>query len=661
MRVAARLRAVGLVGCSSRPSPSPGRPPRRRPADDPALHDRSGGATAWTDTVLVDRFDPAIGDLTGVDIEIAGVLEATAHVENTADAPVSRRRPPPRTSGSPAPARPGPSRPSPACAAPPASTPYDGTRTTTAARAGPATTTPSEAALASPPTTSIPSRRGAVRPPSTADRAADDRHRRIDGPPYPALDVTAPGRRDGVGVVHLPQRRAAAGRTDDRLGAGRVHRRPRRRRSRSSSPTSRAPPRRASSRAPPGPDDPGGRARARGSVTLGPTGDGPYAFAVRATDAIGNVNEAATRASPSTAWRPPPALPYVASSARSRCSAAGRSRSDPGATARCSLDGPAPAPCTSPFTVDLVALPDGSHTLTCRRRRRRQRRPAGSVELALDRRLPSPPTVTAPPDHAGTTPRRPGRSTWAPAPPRPPAPSTAPRRSPAEPLHRRPGRRRRRRPHLRRPRRRRGRQPRACGHRALPPRPRRSPARRSHRAPHTGNDPTPELTFSGEARGHHRVSARPRRAWSSCARDLPTRSSPGSDGVHVLTARAIDAAGNVGPEATSTYPLDTAPPPAPTFSPAGRSEQRPPADVDLHRRRAAATPPARSTVGRGSRAPLPTADLTGAADGQHTVRRPRHRPVGNTGPAPTPSSSTGRRPPRPPSPGHRRRRGTRRR
>ena len=224
----------------------------------------------------------------------------------------------------------------------------------------------------------------------------------------------------------------------------------------SPSPPRPAPPPSAGSPRPPAPA-PGPRARARGSAHLGAGDDGLSTFSVRATDAAGNVGDGQPpAASPSTGSRPrQPVLTFDAAGPRpERPPDVGLHRSRPGATARCSLDGAAPAA----VQLALRRRPDRgrrrpAHLLGVRRRRRRQHRAGRRRHLRArprwpPRRPPSPPRRRAP----ATTPPRPG-------------PSSSPRDAVAAScsvdggpytscgtlVHRRPVRRRRRRPHHRGP------------------------------------------------------------------------------------------------------------------------------------------------------------------------------------------------------------------
>ena len=83
--------------------------------------------------------------------------------------------------------------------------------------------------------------------------------------------------------------------------------------------------------------------------------------------------------------------------------------------------------------------------------------------------------------------------------------------------------------------------------------------------PSPSNVTTPVWSIASDAGTNTecRLDAGP---WLPCTGSFTTTFASGSDGVHVLTVRATDGAGNRGPEATASYTLDTTAPNAPLIA-----------------------------------------------------------------------------------------------
>lgn len=373
-----------------------------------------------------------------------------------------------------------------------------------------------------------------------------------------------------------------------------------------------------------------------GDLAAGP--DGPYTFNVRATDPAGNIGTPATRTFTLDRVAPgQPTLTFVPPALGQSPSPTWAFTIESGATARCNLDGTITAPCSSPFTADLLLAPDGPHVF-----RVRAVDAAGNLSAfathtyTLDRQAPQPPTITSPPASPGNDPT----PTWGlQLAPDATAAScsvdggpfvacgtslTADLSSAADGLHTVAVR-----------------NADAAGNQSAPVTgtyllDRAAPGSPTLSGPPSpSNDATPTWGISTEAGStvECRLDAG---AWVPCAGTFSASFGPGSDGVHVLAVRATDAAGNVGAAATSAYTLDTTPPGAPVIatSPADPSNSPTPIWTFTVDTDSAATCSLDGGAWTSCTSPH-QADLSGAADGPHSLAVRATDPYGNTGPATT--------------------------
>lgn len=371
------------------------------------------------------------------------------------------------------------------------------------------------------------------------------------------------------------------------------------------------------------------------STDLTTAADGPYTVRVRATDAAGNVGDPAARSF--TLDRQAPGAPTLTFTPP----ALGRNplptwafTLDVGSTARCSLDGAPPAACGSPYVGDLSASPDGPHLFSVV-----AVDGAGNVSppathlYTLDRVAPAPPQITSGPPSPGNDSTPSWALTLA-------TDATAASCSlDGAPFV-------------------------ACGPtftadlsgvtdgpHSLQVRNTDAAGNQSSTAtatyvldraapgapivtgpPSPSNDPSPVWTIAAEpgSTTECRLDAGP---WAPCDGGFTTSFGPGSDGVHALSVRATDAAGNQGPEVTTTYTLDTTPPPAPTLAtaPAATSNSAMPTWTFTVEPGATASCSLDSGPWGPCASPL-TVDLTAAPDGYHELAIRATDAQGNVGP-----------------------------
>ena len=261
-----------------------------------------------------------------------------------------------------------------------------------------------------------------------------------------------------------------------------------------------------------------------------------------------------------------------------------------GATARCSLDGAAAAPCSSPFAADLTLAADGLHTFSVfavdaagntgagrhrhlrRSTDRRPRRPRSPPPPASPGNDPTPTWGIElgggrgrPPAARSTVAPYAACGTW----------FTADLSAAADGVHTIAVR-----------------NADAAGNQSAPTTgtydldrcgPRRARPSPAHHRPSNVTSPTWGIT--ARRRHHHRVPARRRRVADVPAGSFTTTFGPGSDGVHVLTVRATDAAGNRGPGGDhDLHARHHRTRGAGDRHRAGQPQQQPHADLDLHRR-----------------------------------------------------------------------------
>ena len=369
--------------------------------------------------------------------------------------------------------------------------------------------------------------------------------------------------------------------------------------------------------------------------------DGPYTFSVRAVDGAGNVGEPERRTF--TLDRISPATPTFTSTPPAVSMSARPVWAfslEAGATGRCSLDGAPLVLCPSPFAPDLTAAADGPHTLVVLAvDAAANQSPPASHTYLLDRAAPAPPTITIPAPSPSNDPTptwtfelaadavgatcsvdggpyqscsSPYTANLSPPPGADEVTHTldvrnhdlAGNHSPATTssylLDR------------------------------LAPAP---PAITGPGSPSNGLTPVWTITTEAGATTECRLNAG---AWTPCIGSFTTTFGPGSDGVHVLTVRATDQAGNTGTEATATYVLDTTAPVRPviTVAPADPSNSPLPSWSFTVEPLAAAS----CSINAGSWLPCGspwTVDLTAAADGPHTLSVRATDAAGNVGPVET--------------------------
>ncbi len=366
--------------------------------------------------------------------------------------------------------------------------------------------------------------------------------------------------------------------------------------------------------------------------------DGAHTFRVRAIDGSGNVGEPAVR--PFTLDRTVPALPVFTGTPPAvsmQPLPVWAFTVEAGATARCSLDGAPPVLCTSPFAPDLTGAADGLHTLVVHAVDAASNAgPAATSSYTLDRVAPGAPVITIPapspssdstptwtftvaPDAVGATCSvdggtysactSPFTANLAPPPGNGEADHTLAIRNHDQ-----------------------------AGNHSVPVTATYVLDRHAPDPPTITGPPSPSnvlspvWTITGEPKSttECRLDAG---AWAPCDGTFTTTFGPGSDGVHTLSARSTDTAGNLGGEATATYVLDTTAPAAPeiTGEPADPSSSPLPSWTFTVEPLAGA----QCSVDGGPWSPCSspnTVDLTTAADGPHTLAVRAVDAVGNQGP-----------------------------
>lgn len=366
--------------------------------------------------------------------------------------------------------------------------------------------------------------------------------------------------------------------------------------------------------------------------------DGAYTFLVRATDAASNVGDPASASF--TIDRQAPGQPELTTTPP------GLGRLvlptwaftiDAGAVARCALDGAVDAPCSSPYVADLTSAADGPHEFTVFAvDSAGNASPSVSHTYTLDRRAPAAPSITTEPPSPSADPT----PTWTfdLAPEAVMASCSvdgAPFASCASPFT----------ANLAAA---------ADGNHTVAIRNRdlagnQSPGvgltyrldRAAPGAPTIGSPASPSRvvnpTWTIDAEAGATTECRlDDGAWSPCAGSFTTTFDSGSDGVHVLTVRAFDAAGNRGPEATASYTLDTTAPDAPviTTAPADPSDSPTPTWTFTIESGSAASCSVDGGTWNPCASPL-VVDLVGATDGQHTLGVRATDAQDNTGPVTT--------------------------
>lgn len=366
--------------------------------------------------------------------------------------------------------------------------------------------------------------------------------------------------------------------------------------------------------------------------------DGAFTFRVRATDQAGNVGDETTRSF--MLDRQAPGAPVLTSTPPllgQLVHPVWAFTVEPGAVARCSLDGGPTVPCTSPFTTDLTWTPDGPHTLWVSAvDSAGNQGPTVTHTYTLDRVAPVAPTITGDP----ATPSNDPTPTWtfdlaadavaascsinlgpfAAC----TSPVTANLALSADGDHTISIR-----------------NSDAAGNQSLT-------ATRTYRldraapgAPTVGSpaspsnvsNPTWSITAEAGATTECRLDAG---AWTACAGSFTTVFGSGSDGVHTLTVRATDTAGNLGPEAIASYLLDTMAPAAPVITAAPADPSNSPTPIWTFTVEAASTPSC--SVDGAPWAPCASpfqVDLSTAADGPHSLAVRATDGVGNVGTATT--------------------------
>jgi large repetitive protein len=367
---------------------------------------------------------------------------------------------------------------------------------------------------------------------------------------------------------------------------------------------------------------------------LGSSDDGLYTFGVRATDAAGNVSAETT--SSFTLDRVAPAQPVLTFEPPSL----GRSAQptwaftiEIGSTARCSLDGSAPAPCSSPFTPDLTLAPDGLHTFSVFAVDAAWNTSAPLTDTyTLDREAPAPPVITMAPASPGNDPT----PTWGIELAAGAAAAscsidgaayaacgswfTADLSTAADGLHTISVR-----------------NADLAGNQSLATTgtyllDRWAPGTPTITSPSTPSNvtaPTWGIASDAGTTTECRLDAG---AWLTCNGSFTTTFGPGSDGVHVLTVRATDAAGNRGPEATTTYTLDTTPPSAPVIATAPANPSNSPTPIWTFTVDADSTATCSLDGGPWIACASPyEVDLSSAPDGRHELAVRATDGVGNVG------------------------------
>jgi photosystem II stability/assembly factor-like uncharacterized protein len=308
--------------------------------------------------------------------------------------------------------------------------------------------------------------------------------------------------------------------------------------------------------------------------------DGTYTFSVRATDAAGNVGAAATRDYALDTAAPTPTITVAPSSPGNSVSPSWSFSTEAGATVACRLDRGAIvvsgwAPCSSPRGYDLTGDPEGTYTFSVRATDSAANTGVTTSDYVLDTAAPAAPAIVKSPGAvaANVTPTwsfsgEPGASfecrldrgattvsDW--------AQCSSPRG------YNLAG------------------QPdgdylfsvraidaagnagatRSSSYRLLTSVP-GTPAIVAAPPP-TGNGVTPSWSFAGEAGAS--FDCRVDRDgsvvadWSPCASPAAVQLTGQPDGAYLFSVRERNAAGTIGPVATSTYLLDTVAPDAPVF------------------------------------------------------------------------------------------------
>ncbi len=391
------------------------------------------------------------------------------------------------------------------------------------------------------------------------------------------------------------------------------------------------------------------------TTTLGLGDDGLSTFSVRATDAAGNVSDPTTRSFTLDRVAPPaPTFTSTPLPLSQNPRPVWAFTTEVGATARCTLDGGPQTPCASPFSPDLTAAPDGPHTLAVVAvDAAANTSPPAVHTYVLDRAAPAPPTLTTGP----ATPANDPTPTWgfALAPDAVTAtcsldggpftactsPFTANLSAAADGLHtiafrNADGA---------------GNQSAATSStytldRAAPA----APVITSPPSPSSDRSPSWGITVEHGASTECRLDGAD---WLPCFGSYSAAFGPDTDGVHVVAARATDAAGNLGPEATATYTLDTTAPPAPviTSAPANPSNSAVPTWSFTAETLATTTCSVDGGPWTLCTSPL-TVDLGAAPDGPHSLAVRATDAVGNQGPSTTSTFVAG--PGRPLGAGHHR-------
>lgn len=588
--------------------------------------------TDWTDTVTLPRFDPALGDLRAVDLSIDAHLDATMYLENLADTSASLAT---RLSAQVVASRPGPGGSAIAGAHPSVTrtddlAAFDGTLDHAGASGQTANVTANQATtatLSDPADLTLFTGTGSITLPTagtgtsivpggvdvdadvntsvgasvtvTYTYVSDTR------PPDPPTILSSPPAftADPDPLVTFSAEPVAT--TECRLAT---------------------------------PSSPGSWTACSSPWVghLGPGDDGLSTFSVRAIDAAGNVGVTATASF--TLDRVPPVQPVLTF----QPPPLGQSPNptwaftvESGATARCSLDASPASACSSPFGADLTLAGDGPHTFAL-----------FAVDAAgnagppildtytLDRLAPAPPTITTPPATPGNDPTpswgfelAADAATASCAVDGGPYTAcgtsvTADLSAAADGAHTISVR-----------------NADVAGNQSLATTGTYELDRTAPGAPTILSPPSPSSVtnpvwgIAADTGGTNecRLDAS---SWVVCAGSYTTTFGPGSDGVHVLTVRATDAAGNRGPEATTTYALDTTAPAAPaiTTSPADPSNSPTPLWAFTIEADSAAT----CSLDGGPWSPCTSphqADLSSAADGRHELAVRATDAVGNVGPA----------------------------
>ncbi len=150
--------------------------------------------------------------------------------------------------------------------------------------------------------------------------------------------------------------------------------------------------------------------------------------------------------------------------------------------------------------------------------------------------------------------------------------------------------------------------------------------------PSPASDPTPTWTVETET-GSVTECAIDDGDYTACAGSFTADLTGAADGTHVLAARATDAAGNVGAEATSSYVLDRAAPDRPSITPPASpgTDRSPTWTIEVE-----ADASTECSLDGEVWAPCTsafTADLGAAADGSFTLLVRATDAAGNTGAA----------------------------